>query len=173
TRGAAISLAMLAVRCTAPGVPDVYQGTEAARFLLVDPDNRVEPDRSRLDAVVAKAATLDLPTALAEPGAPCARAVVLTRLLALRRAEPTAFGPDGGYQPLPESGGEEGAAIAFARLDASNEARVVTVIARDPVTVELPAGAWHDVLADGSPPHTGSVTADGTRPVVLHRRPAG
>ncbi|MEJ7722357.1 MAG: hypothetical protein WKF58_18850 [Ilumatobacteraceae bacterium] len=126
TRGAAISLAMLAVRCTAPGVPDVYQGTEAARFLLVDPDNRAEPDRQTLDAVVAKAATLDLPTALAEPGAHCARAVVLTRLLALRRAEPTAFGPDSGYQPLPiliaiapqncgaigmrieESGGEEG-----------------------------------------------------------------
>jgi len=187
-RGAAISLAMLAVRCTAPGVPDVYQGTEAARFLLVDPDNRAEPDRQTLDAVVAKAATLDLPTALAEPGAPCARAVVLTRLLALRRHEPTAFGPDSGYQPLPiliaiapqnrgaigmrieESGGEEGAAIAFARLDASNEARVVTVTAREPVTVELPEGSWHDVLGDGSPPHTGSVTADGTRPVVLHRR---
>ncbi|MEJ7722358.1 MAG: hypothetical protein WKF58_18855 [Ilumatobacteraceae bacterium] len=42
--------------------------------------------------------------------------------------------------------------------------------AREPVTVELPEGSWHDVLGAGSPHDTGSVTADGTRPVVLHRR---
>jgi len=170
TRGAAISLAMLAVRCTAPGVPDVYQGTEAARFLLVDPDNRAEPDRSMLDATVAKAATIDLAAALAEPGAPCARAVVLTRLLALRRHEPSVFGPGGGYQPLPMSGGE-GAAIAFARTDSAGVPCVLAVVASEPVTIELPDGSWHDVLVDGST-HEGFVTADRTRPVVLHRRPA-
>ena len=45
--GRAVSLAMLAVRATAPGVPDVYQGTEAFRFLLVDPDNRHAARRGR------------------------------------------------------------------------------------------------------------------------------
>ena len=44
--GRATALAMLAVRATAPGVPDVYQGTEAFRFLLVDPDNRLPPDQA-------------------------------------------------------------------------------------------------------------------------------
>ena len=38
--GRAVTLAMLAVRLTAPGVADIYQGTEAFRYLLVDPDNR-------------------------------------------------------------------------------------------------------------------------------------
>ncbi len=34
------SLAQTLIRCTAPGVPDTYQGTEAWDFSLVDPDNR-------------------------------------------------------------------------------------------------------------------------------------
>ena len=43
---------MLAVRLTAPGVADLYQGTEAFRYVLVDPDNRAEPDHAALDALV-------------------------------------------------------------------------------------------------------------------------
>jgi (1->4)-alpha-D-glucan 1-alpha-D-glucosylmutase len=31
-------------KLTAPGVPDIYQGSEALNFSLVDPDNRREPD---------------------------------------------------------------------------------------------------------------------------------
>ena len=53
------SLALLAVRLTAPGVPDLYQGTEGFRYVLVDPDNRAEPDHAELDALVARAASLD------------------------------------------------------------------------------------------------------------------
>src|SRR5262249_20448488 len=34
------SFAQTAIRCTAPGVPDTYQGTEAFDLSLVDPDNR-------------------------------------------------------------------------------------------------------------------------------------
>ena len=59
---------MLAVRLTAPGVPDLYQGTEAFRYLLVDPDNRGEPDHAALDDLVARAATLDGRAAWAEEG---------------------------------------------------------------------------------------------------------
>ena len=51
--GRATALAMLAVRATAPGVPDVYQGTEGFRFLLVDPDNRRLPDLGELEELVA------------------------------------------------------------------------------------------------------------------------
>ena len=34
------SLAQLLIKCTAPGVPDFYQGTELWDLSLVDPDNR-------------------------------------------------------------------------------------------------------------------------------------
>jgi len=38
--GALNSLAQTVLKCTAPGVPDIYQGTEIWDFSLVDPDNR-------------------------------------------------------------------------------------------------------------------------------------
>ena len=38
--GERISLAQLALRLTAPGVPDFYQGDECWNYSLVDPDNR-------------------------------------------------------------------------------------------------------------------------------------
>ena len=44
--GAINSLAQTIVKCTAPGVPDFYQGTEIWDFSLVDPDNRREVDYS-------------------------------------------------------------------------------------------------------------------------------
>ena len=48
----AAALAMLVARVTAPGVADVYQGTEAFRHVLVDPDNRADPQHAALDALV-------------------------------------------------------------------------------------------------------------------------
>jgi (1->4)-alpha-D-glucan 1-alpha-D-glucosylmutase len=51
-----IALGALVLRCTAPGVPDVYQGDELWNHLLVDPDNRRRVDwelrRSLLDRQV-------------------------------------------------------------------------------------------------------------------------
>jgi (1->4)-alpha-D-glucan 1-alpha-D-glucosylmutase len=40
------SLAQTLIRCTAPGVPDTYQGTDLWDFSLVDPDNRRPVDYS-------------------------------------------------------------------------------------------------------------------------------
>ncbi|HEX7235870.1 MAG TPA: malto-oligosyltrehalose synthase [Gammaproteobacteria bacterium] len=53
--GVHVSLAQLALKQTAPGVPDIYQGCELWDFSLVDPDNRRPVDFARraalLDAV--------------------------------------------------------------------------------------------------------------------------
>lgn len=38
------SLSQTVIKLTAPGVPDIYQGSEFLNFSLVDPDNRREPD---------------------------------------------------------------------------------------------------------------------------------
>lgn len=157
--GRALDLAMLAVRCTAPGVPDVYQGTEAFRALLVDPDNRVPPDERELDALVNGAAALDGPAAWAEPAAPSARAVVLRRLLALRRDRPEVFGRGGGYRALAAERDDD-SVVAFGRLDADGELQVITVVARSAATdavVELPAGRWRHVLDDESPVVSGRI----------------
>ncbi|WOI56445.1 malto-oligosyltrehalose synthase [Palleronia sp. LCG004] len=42
--GAALSLRELALRCTLPGMPDIYQGGEGMLLQLTDPDNRRAPD---------------------------------------------------------------------------------------------------------------------------------
>jgi (1->4)-alpha-D-glucan 1-alpha-D-glucosylmutase len=157
TSGRAHALGLLAVRCTAPGVPDLYQGSEAYRFLLVDPDNRDPPDDGALDALVDAAGALDGPAAWSQPGAPAARAVVLRRLLALRRAHPDVFEGRGGYRPLDVDGG-----LAFARLDRDGAARVVVAVARTDATdtsatIGLPPGEWRSVLDDGVPSVRGRV----------------
>ena len=41
------SLAQTLLKITAPGVPDIYQGTELWDFSLVDPDNRRPVDYER------------------------------------------------------------------------------------------------------------------------------
>jgi maltooligosyltrehalose synthase len=43
---APLSLAQIALKCVAPGIPDFYQGCEYVRPMLVDPDNRSPVDFS-------------------------------------------------------------------------------------------------------------------------------
>src|SRR5262249_48188878 len=45
--GALNSVSMALLHCTAPGVPDVYQGNELNELSLVDPDNRRAVDYAR------------------------------------------------------------------------------------------------------------------------------
>jgi (1->4)-alpha-D-glucan 1-alpha-D-glucosylmutase len=148
--GAGISLAMLVVRLTAPGVPDIFQGTEAFRYVLVDPDNRAEPDHAALDELVGRAAAMDGRAAWREDGAPAARSVAIGRVLAARhRLELD------GYVPI-DAGPE---LLAFARTDPSGDPVLVTIVPRAGAggTVQLPPGRWRHVLLDGEPDVEGSL----------------
>ena len=82
------SLVQVALRCTLPGVPDLYQGNEFADLSLVDPDNRRPVDYD------ARRAALD---------APPPKLRLLTNLLDLRRRNPALF-TDGSYEPADVSG---------------------------------------------------------------------
>lgn len=155
--GWANSLALLAVRLTAPGVPDLYQGTASFTYSLVDPDNRVEPDWDERRALVDAARDLDAPSAWSDENAEAAKAVVITRALALRRRRASAFGATAGYLPLEVAGAHADCVLAFARSapDRSEQLPVVvTVVATrrvaswEDTAVVLPAGTWRDVLAD-------------------------
>jgi (1->4)-alpha-D-glucan 1-alpha-D-glucosylmutase len=151
--GWARSLAALTVRLTAPGVPDLYQGTVAFTYSLVDPDNRVEPDWDERRALVEQAAALDGPAAWTGDDVEAAKAVVITRLLALRRRLPTPFGADADYLAVAAAGSRADGLLTFARGDADGP-RIVTVVATRDVadwadtTIGLPAGAWRNVLED-------------------------
>ncbi|MBL8950652.1 MAG: malto-oligosyltrehalose synthase [Myxococcaceae bacterium] len=147
-RGISLSWTLLA--CTAPGVPDVYQGTELWSHLLVDPDNRREVDWAARDEALEAAALP--PLEVDEKGAN--KLHVLRRALALRRRYPEAFGA---YEALRLQGSHAGDAVAFSRGGS-----VVTVVATRPVShwgdtsVVLPAGDFESLLiSDGR--HAGAV----------------
>lgn len=149
--GRAASLGLLTVRLTAPGVPDVYQGTERFRYLLTDPDNRVEPDDALVVATVERAAGLDGPGAWAQDGSPAARAVVLRRVLDARRR----VGPLAGYEPVPVVGPDAGKVIAYTRFDETGRPVLVTVVRCDaglgPVDAAAAVpGRWRSELDDGA-----------------------
>jgi (1->4)-alpha-D-glucan 1-alpha-D-glucosylmutase len=120
------SLAQVALKCAAPGVPDVYQGCELWDLSLVDPDNRRPVDfelRARslegIDAELAKAPPerAALARALSTPeGLVTGRAKLLLLRVALhlRRAERDLLA-SGEYWPLEADGPLSGRVFAFAR----------------------------------------------------------
>jgi (1->4)-alpha-D-glucan 1-alpha-D-glucosylmutase len=146
------SLAQTLIRCTAPGVPDTYQGSEIWDLSLVDPDNRRPVDyalRRRLLDDLGAGMTPEEILARMDEGLP--KLWVLQRALTLRRRLPAAFGPEGEYQPLQAEGERAGHAVAFVRGGA-----VVTVAPRLVLTLggawgdtalDLPAGRWRNELS--------------------------
>ena len=84
--GAVNGLAQTLLRLTAPGVPDLYQGTEFWDFSLVDPDNRRPVD------FAPRASTLgdgDLDALAGTWRDGRIKQALIARVLALRAARPT------------------------------------------------------------------------------------
>lgn len=146
------------IQLTMPGVPDVYQGTEEVRPLLVDPDNRRPADFDRLARQLSRSTSRAKARTLSEE-----KQSLVARTLAARSTHAHAFvGAAAGYVPLASSSGH---AVVFARTE-GDVARVVTVATRVGMelqrlggwgdhTVTLPGGQWRDVLTqtttDGGP----------------------
>ncbi len=168
--GFANRLSQLAMKGTAPGVPDIYRGTELADLSLVDPDNRRPVDwEARRAALDDLAPLLDEPNAedvraLFEEPDPRAYLYLTARLLRWRRAHPNLTAATNYVDLTPEGEGAENW-FAFGRFTGTENnpgAALLTVVARYPltrnpdasVTLPLPstlAGRrWTDVLTDTS-----------------------
>jgi (1->4)-alpha-D-glucan 1-alpha-D-glucosylmutase len=107
------SLAQLVLRVGAPGVPDIYQGSELWNFSLVDPDNRRPVDfdaRRRLLASVERATPRELLDAWPDGRV---KLFTLTRALRFRRDHPELL-LYGDYEPL-TSESDDPHVIAFGR----------------------------------------------------------
>lgn len=149
------SLSLVALKATAPGVPDIYQGCEQWCFALVDPDNRAPLDlaaaRDRWEAarVTPMAALVSRWT----DGRVKAR--VTAELLLLRRERPDLFG-QGRYVPVPAEGPRADHVVAFARHHGRRWS--LTVVAR--LVGSLGA-------APGSPPRIGAKTDASDRPLTI------
>jgi (1->4)-alpha-D-glucan 1-alpha-D-glucosylmutase len=128
------SLGQVALKLTAPGVPDIYQGCEQWNFSLVDPDNRRPVDFEALAARLTGVRSLyeegwPSDAAWAEMNREIAdgrlKQLVTWRLLQLRRSQPELF-RDGSYLPLSIEGPAAEHAVAFAR---HRDGQVVLVVA--------------------------------------------
>jgi (1->4)-alpha-D-glucan 1-alpha-D-glucosylmutase len=159
------SLAQVLVKMTAPGVPDIYQGTEAWDLSLVDPDNRRPVDyeaRRRLLSMARAMPTPELAMAAADSGLP--KLWLIERALEARRRFPGAFGSEGAYVPLEAEGRRSECVVAFLR-----GGRVATIVPRFPLrlggnwqstTVGVPEGEWENRLT-GERVRGGSVAMAG------------
>jgi (1->4)-alpha-D-glucan 1-alpha-D-glucosylmutase len=152
--GVANSLGQTLVKLTAPGVPDIYQGTELWDLSLVDPDNRRPvdfPAREHLLGIEGRAESFARDW---RDGAIKLR--LLATGLALRARSPELFAR-GGYEPLTVEGARAHHVLAFAR---SHEDKVaITVVGRrlarlicDGRHAAPPPDAWGDT-AVLLPPH--------------------
>ncbi len=162
------SLSQTLLKLTAPGVPDVYQGTELWDFSLVDPDNRRPVDyemRARylaeLQARVGEAggnlrALADELIATRADGR--VKLYLVWRALTCRRENPGLF-TEGEHLPLEADGPRRDHVFAFRRSWQDRHALVVVprLVTRLATAVEqLPMGraVWEDtrlILPAGSP----------------------
>ncbi|HEX8688031.1 MAG TPA: hypothetical protein VF654_16085, partial [Pyrinomonadaceae bacterium] len=169
--GALTGLARTVLKCTLPGVPDVYQGTEFWDLSLVDPDNRRPVDYAARARALAADEPLEALLASWRNGRIKQR--VLAALLADRADAPSLYA-EGGYEPLFASGAAARHVVGFVRRQGAdtlvvavprlfggaveNESMPVGPEFWGDTTLPLPAGKWRNVdtgatAQTGSSPH--------------------
>ena len=137
--GAINGLTQQLLKLTAPGVPDIYQGTEVWDFSLVDPDNRRPVDYQMRQQLLDR---LDDPGLVENWADGRIKLSVTQRTLAFRRENAGLFA-EGGYLPLTAAGAGAHHLIAFARQLGEREAIIIAPRLSDSLTagsVDAPVG---------------------------------
>jgi (1->4)-alpha-D-glucan 1-alpha-D-glucosylmutase len=171
------ALAAQLVKLTAPGVPDLYQGTEVWDLSLVDPDNRRPVDFAARSRLLGELDSTGVDEICRRSDEALPKLHLTRNALHLRRRAPECFGAgdEGSYHPLAATGEAGRHVVAYSR-----GARVATVVPRlalglarrggwGGTTVELPAGTWSNLLT-GTSVAGGAVSLAsllGTFPVAL------
>jgi (1->4)-alpha-D-glucan 1-alpha-D-glucosylmutase len=158
--GALNALTQTLVKLTAPGVPDVYQGTELWDFSMVDPDNRRPVDFQQITHLAACVDQCDVPTLLRDWRSGAIRLHLLRAGLRLRARRPALFGA-GAHVPLEARGDHGDRVVAFARV-LGDEAAVV-------VAPRLALGLLNGVDVPMIPPPRWGSTAVVLPATLAHR----
>jgi (1->4)-alpha-D-glucan 1-alpha-D-glucosylmutase len=146
------SLSQTLIRCTAPGIPDLYQGAELWDLSLVDPDNRRAVNFDARKRLLAQIEGLSCGEILRrmEEGLP--KLFTLQRALAVRRRLKDAFGPQSTYEPLAAQGVKADHAVAYIRGGSALTLapRLIIGLGRGwgDTVLELPPGRWRNAFTD-------------------------
>jgi (1->4)-alpha-D-glucan 1-alpha-D-glucosylmutase len=144
------SLAQTLLKCTSPGVPDLYQGSELWDHRLVDPDNRRDVDfeeRRRLLAELDKRSAEEI---LQEMKSGMPKLWTIQRALQVRKDRAESFGASGSYTPIDAQGEKADHVVAYLRGE-----DVATIVPRLSYSVKgkwsdtaltLAAGRWKNAL---------------------------
>jgi (1->4)-alpha-D-glucan 1-alpha-D-glucosylmutase len=145
------ALAQTLLKYVAPGVPDLYQGSELWNLDLVDPDNRRPVDyglRRSLLAEIEGGLPVERILERMDEGLP--KLFVIQRALAVRRRRPDLFGPEATYTPLAARGAKAAHVVALARGGGlvAVAPRLVLGLGGDwgDTTLALPPGDWRDAF---------------------------
>jgi len=145
------SLSQTLIKLTAPGIPDIYQGTELWDLSLVDPDNRRPVDfemRRRLLSEIQDA-TPELILNRMDEGMP--KLWVIRHGLDIRKGYHRIFASSN-YSPLFARGEKSSHVVAFSRGEA-----VLTVVPRlilglngkwGDTSLAIPEGRWHNAFTN-------------------------
>lgn len=143
--GAANGLAQVLVKLTAPGVPDIYQGTEYWDLSLVDPDNRAPVDFAARERSLDETFPAELSSNWADGRI---KQQTIARVLAVRKKMGPVFS-DGAYVPLQTSGPLADHIVAFARI--LDKSAAITAFCRSPAqllsddgSLIVPSTCWKE-----------------------------
>ncbi len=164
-RGRLASLAHTLLKMTAPGVPDIYQGTELWDLNLVDPDNRRPVDFALRARLLEELDGLSVEQILDRFDDALPKLYTIRQCLRVRNERPSSFSARGNYRALWATGPRSADAVAFER-----GGDVISVAPRwfqdgagadgwDRTLIELPAGEWTNRLS-GETLGSGKISLD-------------
>jgi (1->4)-alpha-D-glucan 1-alpha-D-glucosylmutase len=146
--GALNSLVQTAIKLTAPGVSDIFQGSELWDLSLVDPDNRRSVDFDAREAALRTVSTTPAKDVVSGWRGGAIKMHLIQAGLRLRSSARAVF-ERGDYLPLMAEGRMADHALGFARVTDGNAVVVIVPrhsleIMRDHTDPLVPHRRWHD-----------------------------
>ena len=145
------SLAQTLLKITAPGVPDLYQGTELWDFTLVDPDNRCPVDYGKRERMLKELkeqwtagqnrTALGHGRLLSRKEDGRIKLFLTWQALNCRLQHPGLF-TSGAYLPVEPSGPQADHAFSFLRRDQSAQALIAVPRLLSRLGPKVEAGSW-------------------------------
>lgn len=144
------SLAQLTLKLTAPGFPDIYQGTKNWNNSLVDPDNRRPVDMQKNAALLNQLAGKNCREILYDLESGLPKVFIIKTILEMRRDFPVFDEPDS-YNPVDVLGSGSDQTVAFMR-----GSEVMVIVPRCQLKFKnrgngsriiVPEGEWCDLFS--------------------------